>query len=243
MLAIASGCHVVFPIEPYGDGDGGIGSAPRVFATPGPAWVTYGGYPKTFAITLAADQPGTVIYYTTDGSTPTMASTASATPITGITISANTTVKFFGVHGGAASSITTEEFKIDTATAQSNAGFLVTNTKLDGTSPVVVAAAGAMLSARADLQVWVQGACPACRAQVVYGIGNVDQGCAYDANPGIYAGVTMPNRAFSVRAPMIPGVYEVVVVHIEETGCAAAMSAMALSTRDNDVRIGVIVVR
>src|SRR6185503_14411929 len=106
-LAALAGCHIAFPIEPY-DGDAALGTPPRVFSSPGPAWVMYGGYPKAFSITLAADLPGTVIYYTTDGSMPDPASpatTSSTTPVGGITISATTMVKYFGDHNGARSQV------------------------------------------------------------------------------------------------------------------------------------------
>jgi hypothetical protein len=134
-------------------------------------------------------------------------------------------------------------FAIDTASAQSNAGYLVINTTLDGTSPVVVAAPGSMLSARATVQTWVQTSCAACSAQVVFGVGDVDQGCIYDGGPGVYPGVTVPNRTFTVRAPMTPGVHEVRIAHIEQNSCTQAMAAMALKTRPTVARLGVIIVR
>lgn len=52
-----------------------------------------GTYPGSVAITLTSDEPAT-IYYTTDGSDPTTSSSVYAGPIT---ISRNTTLKFFGV--------------------------------------------------------------------------------------------------------------------------------------------------
>jgi Fn3 associated len=244
LLAVASGCHVLFPIEPQGDDD--QGAAPRVFSSPGPAWEVYGGYPKSFAITLAADEPGTTIYYTTDGSVPEEGSptTRSATtPVPAITISATTMVRYFGVGAGAPSTPVSETFTISSSSPQTNAGYLVTNTTLDGTSPVVIAAPGAMLTARANVQAWVQTGCSACAAQVVYGVDDTDQGCLYDGGPGLYPGVTATGKTFNVRAPTAPGVHEVRIVHIEETSCAAAMATKALQTRPTLARIGVIVVR
>lgn len=249
VLALASGCELAFPIEPYGGGDdagdGGMGTAPRVFSSPGPAATIYGGYPKSFTITLAADQPGTTIYYTTDGSMPDMTSPAtqsSTTPIKGITISATSTVKYFGVHNGAASAVQSETFSIDATTAQTNAGYLITSVTLDGTSPVVIASAGSTLSAKANVQSWVQTTCAACAGQVVFGVDTTDQGCLSDGGLGVYPGTTVTGKSFTVKVPNAPGVHEVRVAHIEQTSCAAAMADMALANRPTRARIGVIIV-
>jgi hypothetical protein len=245
LLVVASGCHIAFPIEPETDA-AGVGTPPRVFSSPGPAAMLYGGYPKAFAITLAADEPGTTIYYTTDGSMPDESSTATssaATPIRGITISATAMVRYFGVSTGGRGDLTTESFAISATTPQTNAGYLVTSVTLDGTSPTVIAAKGATLAARANVQVWVQSDCPACAAQVVYGVDDMDQGCLFDGGPGVYPGMTLTGKMFNVRVPMTVGVHEVRLAHIEQTSCAAAMATKALMTRPTVARIGVIVVR
>lgn len=246
VLALASGCELAFPIEPYGGddagGDGGTGTPPKVFSSPGPAAALYGGYPKAFAITLAADQPGTMIYYTLDGSMPDTSSSSSTTPVKGITISATSTVKYFGVHNGATSDVVTETFSIDAATAQSNAGYLITSVTLDGTSPVVIASAGSTLSAKANVQSWVQTSCSACAGQVVFGVDTTDQGCLSDGGLGVYPGTTVNGKAFTVKVPNTKGVHEVRVAHIEQTSCAAAMADMALANRPTRARIGVIIV-
>ena len=241
VLALASGCNIVFPIEPYDDG--GTGTLPAVFSSPGPAPAIYGGYPKAFSITLAADKPGTTIYYTTDGSLPDMSSQSGVTPVAGITISASSMVRYFGIHDGEQNAVATEMFAIDASSAQSNAGYLVTNVTLDGTSPVVVVDPGATLTARASVQTWVQTSCPACAAQVVFGVDEPDQGGVFDGGSGVYPGVTMTGKTFSVKAPMTPGVHEVRLAHIEQTSCAAAMATRALATRPTRARIGVIIVR
>jgi hypothetical protein len=241
-IAFAGGCHLAFPIEEQADA-GSNAAGPKVFSAPGPAAMLFGGYPKAFTITLAADTPGTTIYYTTDGSMPDTSSQSAVTPVTGITISANTMVRFFGVDDGEQGAVTSEMYSIDAASAQGNAGYLVTNVTLDGTSPVVVAAPGAMLAGRASVQTWVQGACPACAGQVVFGVDKTDQGCLYDGGPGVYPGVTTTAKTFDVRAPMEAGVHEVRLAHIEQTSCANAMAQRALATRPTLARIGVIIVR
>ncbi|HEY5922108.1 MAG TPA: chitobiase/beta-hexosaminidase C-terminal domain-containing protein, partial [Kofleriaceae bacterium] len=157
-IAMASGCHIAFPIEPFDD----EGVGPRVFSSPGPAPFMWGGFAEPVGITLAAADPDTTIYYTLDGSMPTEASANGTTPVGPITIGATSLVRYFGAAAGETGSIDTEEFVIAPAPAMGFAGYRVTNTTLDGTSPVVTAPAGATLAARADIQVWVQGDCETC---------------------------------------------------------------------------------
>jgi len=152
-------------------------------------------------------------------------------------------VKYYGVSSGGRGPTTSEDFAISATSPQSNAGYLVTNVTLDGTSPTVIATKGATLAARANVQAWVQFDCPACAAQVVYGVDDQDQGCLFDGGPGVYPGVTTTGKMFNVRVPMTAGVHEVKLAHIEQTSCAAAMNAKALQTRPTLARIGVIVVR
>jgi hypothetical protein len=239
LLAVASGCHIVFPIEPEGDG------GPRVYSSPAPAAMLYGAYPKSFAITLASDEPGTTIYYTTDGSMPdeTSTSTSSApTPVGGITISASAMVRYYGVSLAGVGDITSESYAIDGPKTQPLAGYLVTNVTLDGTSPTVTATKGATLGARANVQFWVQGDCPGCKGQLVYGVDDTDQGCIYDEVPGSYPGVTMI-KTFNVKVPNTAGIHEVRIAHTEQLSCADALAMNTLVKRRVTVtRIGVIVV-
>ena len=245
VIAFASGCHIVFPIEPL-DSDGGTGDAPSVYSSPQMEMETvelWGGFAGSFTLTLAADQPGTTIYYTTDGAMPTTSSPSAQTPVRGITIATPTMVRYFGVQGGARSAVASETFPIDTAKARANAGYLVTATTLDGNSPVVITTPGATLTGRANVQTWVQSNCATCGAQVVYGVDKVDQGCLFDGAPGAYPGMTMNAKTFTVKAPLTPGVHEVQVAHIEQTNCGEAMAMNTLQIRPTRTRIAVIIVR
>src|SRR5207245_1974661 len=62
---------------------------PTVSASP-----VSGIYTSAQSVTLTASEPS-IIYYTTDGSTPTISSTSSPSPISGISISTSTTLKYF----------------------------------------------------------------------------------------------------------------------------------------------------
>jgi hypothetical protein len=79
---------------------------PTVAATP-----AGGIYKSTQSVALAANEP-TVIYYTTDGSTPTASATVYSQPIS---IQADATLKYFGRDlAGNDSEIKTEDYVIDT---------------------------------------------------------------------------------------------------------------------------------
>src|SRR5947209_9162979 len=78
----ANDLNMVLKLHLYGTG-------PTVSASPGP-----GTYGSAQSVTLTASAPST-IYYTTDGSVPTVSSTNGPSPVSGITINTNSTLKFF----------------------------------------------------------------------------------------------------------------------------------------------------
>jgi hypothetical protein len=85
--------------------DMGDTDPPTVLADPGGD--NYGG---TQLVTLTSDEPA-IVYYTTDGTTPTTASSVFSSVIA---ISATTTLKFFGVDmAGNAGSVVTEMYTVD----------------------------------------------------------------------------------------------------------------------------------
>jgi hypothetical protein len=102
-----------------------ISSAPPAAAAPTLSLAT-GTYASTQTVALADSTPGAVIYYTTNGSTPTA---TSAVYSTALTVSATTTVKAIAVAGGYSNS------------AVSSATYTITTTVSSGTSPVSLAAA------------------------------------------------------------------------------------------------------
>src|SRR5438445_10719903 len=78
----ANDLNMVLKLHLYGTG-------PTVSASPGP-----GTYGSAQSVTLAASAPST-IYYTIDGSVPTVSSTNGPSPVSGIIINTNSTLKFF----------------------------------------------------------------------------------------------------------------------------------------------------
>jgi hypothetical protein len=247
LLVALSGCNVVFGFDDLHPVDASE-PPPNVFSSPGPRLHAMGyDFGEAVTVTLAADEPDTVIYYTTDGTTPTASSKHGMTPVTGIAMSATATLTYVGSDAGGDSAPIADAYVVATA-AQSVAGYYVRSVLLDGTSPVVVVKPGQVLSsATAKVQAWVQDSCPACAAQVVYGVDTTDQGCLFDSvrdapsGPGVYPGVTQ-NITFKVTAPMTPGVHQVRITHSEQTTCAAAMAMDSLVTRPDQSRIGVLIV-
>lgn len=73
-----------------------------------PAGSTFGG-PVT--VTLSGSPSGTVIHYTTDGSTPTASSPTYSAPLQ---FTATTTLKYIGVNGGNTSPVQTQTYTIST---------------------------------------------------------------------------------------------------------------------------------
>src|SRR5207249_1049458 len=73
-----------------------------------------GTYNTTQSVNLTASRPST-IYYTTDGSVPTISSTNGTSPVSGIIISSNSTLKFFAKNGSNTGPVGTEVYTITPA--------------------------------------------------------------------------------------------------------------------------------
>lgn len=247
----AAGCNVLFgfdDIHPSTDANGSA-QPPRVFSSPGPRRHAMGyDFAKPVTVTIAADDPTAIIYDTTDGTPPTLSSPHAVTPVTGIAIPTTATLAYFGATAGGDSVPASDTYDVNAA-AQAVAGYHVTDVVLAGNSPVVVVSPGQVLaSATAHVEAWVQGACPACSAQVVYGVDSTDQGCLFDSarddpsGPGAYPGFSR-TATFSVTAPTTPGIHEVRITHSEQNTCGDAMAMNALVTRPDQSRIAVLIVR
>ncbi len=248
-VLLLGGCNYVFGFDDITPTPDAAPPAPNVFSSPGPRRHSMGyDFAKAVTVTLAADDPTTIIYHTADGSMPTESSAHAMTPVTGLSVSATANLAYFGSAAGVDSTPISDSYHVATS-AQTVAGYHVTGILLDGMSPVVTVRPGQVLSAAtAKVQVWVQGSCPACAAQIVYGVDNDDQGCLFDSGrddptgPGIYPGFSR-NATFRITAPMTPGIHEVRITHAEQTSCAMAMAMHSLTTRPDLSRIGVLIVQ
>ena len=220
-----------------------LGRGPTVYASPGAAPALWNGaWARALTVTLATEDPTATIYYTTDGSMPTLASAHALSPVSGINIDLSATVRAFSINASGRSLESQTTYPLD-ATLQAKAGYIATNTSLGPTGPVLVAMPGQALTATTSWQIWVQSGCPACRAQLVYGFDTTDQGCLYDNAAGLYPGQSATAATFKLTAPTQAGVHELKLAHIEQTSCAAAMAQGALATRPTVARIAVVSVQ
>jgi len=95
---------------------------PTVSASP-----VSGTYTSAQSVTLTASEPST-IYYTTDGSTPTTSSTSGPSPISGISISTSTTLKYFAKDtAGNSGNVVSQSYTINISTKTSSYNQVILN--------------------------------------------------------------------------------------------------------------------
>jgi hypothetical protein len=251
IVLVLAGCNVVFgfdDIQPVVDA--GIDAPPpapppHVTATPGPLGYMNMGfsffYPGPVDVTIAADQPGTMIAYTTDGTAPIASSPGGPSPVTVTLMVGPTTLSYVATTTGG-SDTGGDVYHFDPATAKSNAGYVVTSAALDGAAPIAVVAPGQVVHATAHVQFWNQTGGNNFTAQLVYGVDQTDQGCLIDAGLPLFPGVSQ-DVMVDITAPTGMGVHDVNVADTEQTSCASAMGMMSLQTRPNLTRIAVLVVQ
>jgi hypothetical protein len=200
-----------------------------------------GSYATGYRVTLAADDPAAMIYYTTDGTAPSLASLHALQPV--LDIAATTRIRWFA-NGEPPHD---DNYGVD-AGNQPKAGFVIYDANLDGQGPVATVAGGGTINVSATFRFWYQsGGCSGgtfpCAAQLVYGVDKTDQGCFFDGGANNFAASATQTKTVAVTVPATPGVHEVQVAQIEDLSCAMAMTAMTLKNRPNLVRIGVLAVK
>jgi Chitobiase/beta-hexosaminidase C-terminal domain len=225
-----------------------LGALPQSWGSPSTAptdlTLAWGGnYATNYRVTLAANDPTAMIYYTTDGTAPSLSSPNGAMPV--IDIALTTRLRWFAANAAGMEAPHDDSYGVDAAN-QSKAGFVVYDVDLDGQGPV--ATANGTINGQATFRFWYQsGGCSGgmfpCAAQLVYGVDKVDQGCLFDGGANAFANSATQTKSFTVTVPAAPGVHDVQVAQIEDLSCAMAMTAMTLKNRPNLVRIGVLIVK
>ena len=192
----------------------------RSFLSPSSYPASWGAFAKGISWTIASEG-ASKIFYTTDGSAPGAGSASGASPLTLFLATDGTALKWYADNGAKEG---VQSFTIQISSAlQTGYGFIVDNIKLDGASPTVVVSPGAVLNGTAKYQAWVSTACPACRQQLVYGIGTTAMGCLYDWSPSTWPGVS-GSATTRITAPSTSGVHKVRVAWALQLSCSDAMT-------------------
>lgn len=189
--------------------------------------------------TIGSESAST-IRYTLDGSTPGPTSPSKASPADLFISTSGTTLKWYADNG--AKEPTVHSFTANILTSgQTSYGFIVEKANLGGKGPVIVVSPGATVTGSASYAAWNSSGCPACRMQLVYGIGTTSAGCLYDWSPGAWPGATA-SASISVKAPSTPGTYSLDVTYTLQVSCADGMASNPLGVRPT-AGVATIVVR
>jgi hypothetical protein len=198
----------------------------------GTAWA------RGITYTIGSEDTAT-IRYTLDGSTPSATSASKASPADLFISTSGTVIKWYADNGAKEG---VQSFTANIlASGQSAYGYIVEKTNLGGKGPTIVTSAGATITGSATYQAWNSTGCPGCRYQLVYGIETTSVGCLYDYSPGAWPGAS-GSGSISLKAPTVPGVYDINVSYTLELSCANGMAANPINSRPT-ARIGTIVVR
>jgi spore germination protein GerM len=126
--------------------------------------------------------------------------------------------------------------------APENTGAIVIKSvRLNGASGQASAVPGETIMGSIAYQIWDQQDCPACRSQIVIGIGNDALDCAYNGVPGPHPGV-FGTGGFDIFAPASPGQYDLLYKRTLADNCELARNFYEQSSPSSKDTIGTIVV-
>jgi hypothetical protein len=154
------------------------------------------------------------IYYTTDGSTPTVgaATTKSgASPIVLGPLATGTVVKWFAKTPLATEAVRTFTATTDATAPANNFGAIVEKVRFDASGgPAVRVAPGATVTGKLNTQWWRSngsGYCPGCVDQFYVSVDGVGPLSCDNSGAGTYPGKTTTDGTFSFKAPAVAGRY------------------------------------
>lgn len=211
----------------------------RSYVSPG----TYAfgtSFARGVTMTLASEGAAK-IRYTLDGSAPGPTSASGTSPVNLFVPTTGTTLKWFADNGVAEA--TTHSFTVNIdSTATTKFGFMIEKVVLNSIGPVIVASPGAMIAGSADFEAWNGTTCPACRMQLIYGIGTSEVDCLYDNSPNTWPGAKATGSIKSLVAPSAPGTYKLNVAYTLQNSCADGLATKPIGVRAT-MEVGTIVVR
>ena len=122
-----------------------------------------------------------------------------------------------------------------------NEGLEISDVKLDDEETKVTSRPGETIQGMLNYQIWSRDGCPVCVDQIVVGIGDKAEDCAYDGIPGVHPGRT-GTGSFSVTVPSSEGEHELRYKRTKAYTCEQAMGIYEASPPPATNTIGTIVV-
>jgi hypothetical protein len=203
-----------------------------------PACCSQTAYPRAVDFTFASLVPST-IYYTLDGTAPTLGSTHGDSPLT-LNLGNGVIIRWFSYDGTAEAAPT---FAMTTETPP-GAAYVIEHVSLNNGGPIAVVSAGSTVNVALDLQVW--GA-TGTGGQVTYAIDTISIACMYSGALTVYPSDTSHGNGhytFTLTAPAKGAPPS--DTHMIRTGLlqqADCTHAVNLNLTTNDPVQGMIVVR
>lgn len=187
-------------------------------------------YARAIDWTIAAFDPAMSIFYTTDGTTPSLSSSSAKGSVTLPAVADATAIRWIT---GPNDIVRTFNVKVNPSIAEQ---FIVHRLAFDQTkTPVVRVKAGTTIAGTASIHIW-SDQCPNCILQIMVGI-SIPQTCLYNGVPNKYPGVAQDNVAFQIPAPATLGTYELKAAYNAHFSCA-----QALQTTLSSVVLGKVIV-
>ncbi len=190
--------------------------------------------PRAQYFTIDSPAPS-VIYYTEDGSIPTLSSPKLAPSPFTVTLpftGTSATLRWISYDGATVSGVQSRTIIENTALATTQDWIIVELVRLSLTSggsasdgPAIVVPGGTTVYGTLRYELADNG-CPDCVDELVVGVTS-PQTCIYNGIPGVWGGAEGSGVAFTVTAPTTPGVYPVRMDFEQQGSCGQAMTVGA----------------
>lgn len=185
-------------------------------------------WPRDAKYALAALDPATKIYYTTDGTNPAAGqsgTTSAVTPALNGIVPGGTTIRWFADYGAAFQPETVRDFTaVTNTTYPEDMGYIPEPLKFQSSNrPIAVTYPGAQVNATVAVQAWHStaiGYCPGCFVQYVVAVAGIGAvACMPNVELiGAYPGATN-TVTVSFTAPSQPGLYRIYSGITMQFGC------------------------
>ena len=127
------------------------------------------------------------------------------------------------------------------ATGGREAGLTISEVSLQGTGTAATVGPGDTVKAAFTYHIWSPDGCPACFDQIVIGVGNDAQVCAYDGMPRVHPGTTKTDT-ITLIAPASAGSYPVRYKRTDDFTCEQALASYRTAPPPASQTIGTLIV-